>query len=127
MNSKSKLNRRQVLRLAGTGAVVAAGGSFARSDEKSRTTSNANDRVRLGVIGCGGMGTRHLEALAVNPHCEVAAVCDCFTPRYENAVAVVKKFSGKAPVGYQDFRRVLDRPDIDAILRPRPTTGIRSW
>ena len=66
------------------------------------------------------MGTRHLEALAVNPNCEVAAVCDCFTPRYENAVAVVKKFSGKAPDGYQDFRRVLDRPDIDAIFAPTP-------
>ena len=79
-----------------------------------------NDRIRLGVIGCGGMGTRHLEALAVNPHCEVAAVCDCFTPRYENAIAVVKKFSGKAPDGYQDFRRVLDRPDIDAIFAPTP-------
>ena len=78
------------------------------------------ERIRLGVVGCGGMGTRHLEALAVNPHCEVAAVCDCFTPRYENAVAVVKKFSGKAPAGYQDFRRVLDRPDIDAIFAPTP-------
>ena len=35
-------------------------------------------------------------------------------------IAVVKKFSGKAPEGYQDFRRVLDRPDIDAIFAPTP-------
>ena len=32
----------------------------------------------------------------------------------------MKKFSGKAPDGYQDFRRVLDRPDIDAIFAPTP-------
>ncbi len=97
MKSKSRINRRQVLKLAGTGAVVAAGGSLVRSETAPAASLGANDRIRLGVIGCGGMGTRHLEALAVNPHCEVAAVCDCFTPRYENAVAVVKKFSGKAP------------------------------
>ena len=33
---------------------------------------------------------------------------------------MVKKFSGKAPEGYQDFRRVLDRGDIDAIFAPTP-------
>lgn len=120
MNLKSTISRRQAMKLAGTGAFLAAGGSLVHPDRVSAASLGANDRIRLGVIGCGGMGTRHLEALAVNPHCEVAAVCDCFTPRYENAISVVKKFSGKAPIGYQDFRRVLDRPDIDAIFAPVP-------
>lgn len=87
---------------------------------KALARLGANERVRLGVIGCGGMGTRHLEALSVNPQCEVAVVCDCFRPRYENAIGVVEKLSGKAPTGYQDFRKLLDRQDIDGIFVVTP-------
>lgn len=118
MTSTPKINRREAIARAGWGAAVAAG-AFA-APRPARAKLGPSERVRLGVIGCGGMGTRHLEALAVNPNCEVAAVCDCFTPRYENAVGVVGKLSGKAPEGYQDFRRVLDRNDIDAIFAPSP-------
>src|SRR3954467_13523484 len=108
-----EISRRELIRL-GVAAVAAIPGA-ARAERLG-----PNERIRLGLIGCGGMGTRHLEALAGNPHCEVAAVCDCFKPRYENGIAVVKKFSGKAPDGYQDFRRVFDRGDIDAIFAPTP-------
>jgi predicted dehydrogenase len=117
--TSTTLNRRAALRRIGGLAAGAAGLALARP-RPALARLGANERIRLGVIGCGGMGTRHLEALAVNPHCEVAIVCDCFTQRYENAIAVVQKLSGKAPDGYQDFRRVLDRQDIDAIFAPTP-------
>jgi predicted dehydrogenase len=120
MTSRSKLSRREALRLAGAGAILAAARSWAGPSPALAARLGPNERIRLGVIGTGGMGTRHLEALAVNPQCEIAAVCDCFTPRYENGVKVVEKLSGKAPDGYQDFRRVLDRKDIDAIFAPTP-------
>jgi predicted dehydrogenase len=111
------LTRRQALaRSAGAVAAVAAAPALALA----RARVPASERVRIAIIGCGGMGTRHVEALAVNPHCEIVAVCDCFQPRFENAVGVVEKLSGKAPEGVQDFRRVLDRPDIDAIFAPTP-------
>jgi predicted dehydrogenase len=112
-------NRREVLKRLGGSAAAAAGLSLGYA-HPALARLGANERVRLGVIGNGGMGTRHLEALAVNPNCEVAVVSDCFTPRYENAVSVVQKLSGKAPVGYQDFRHVLDRKDIDAVFAPTP-------
>jgi predicted dehydrogenase len=115
MTAGKTLTRRAVV-----GRLAAAGGLIVLPGRRARAGVAANDRIRLAVIGCGGMGTRHLEALAVNPQCEVAAVCDCFTPRFENAIAVVEKLSGKAPTGFQDFRRVLDRPDIDAIFSPTP-------
>lgn len=79
-----------------------------------------HDKVRLAVIGNGGMGTRHLEALALNEQCTVAAVCDVAMSRFHNAMEVVERFSGKKPDGYQDFRHVLDRQDIDAILVATP-------
>jgi hypothetical protein len=120
MMRKSTISRRQATKLVATAAVLAAGKALAAPGMVWASRLQANDRIRLGVIVYGGMGTRHLEALSVNPHCDVAAVYDCFTPRYENAIAVVKRFSGKAPDGYHDFRRVLDRPDLDAIFAPTP-------
>src|SRR5262249_8498106 len=60
----------------------------------------------------------HIEALSINPNCTVAAVCDCFRPRYENAIGVVKKIGNYDTKGYQDFRQVLDRKNIDATLCP---------
>ena len=85
------VRRREFLK--GAGRTVFALGVVAPLLRPARALARlgANERVRLGVIGCGGMGTRHLEALSVNPQCEVAVVCDCFRPRYENAVGVVEK------------------------------------
>jgi predicted dehydrogenase len=99
---------------------VAAVGPAVLRPARAYARLGANEKIILGVIGTGGMGTRHLEALSVNPNCTVAAVCDVFRPRYENAIDVVGKLSGKAPKGYQDFRKVLDRKDIDAIFVPTP-------
>src|SRR5512135_145562 len=89
MTSNRRMSRREALKRAGTAAIVAAGGTLAHSMPARAAKPGANERIRLGLIGCGGMGTRHLEALAVNSLCEVAAVCDCFKPRYENGIAVV--------------------------------------
>jgi predicted dehydrogenase len=119
MTWTNTIHRRDALRRLG-GATAAASGLAFLGPQNALARLGANERVRLGVIGCGGMGTRHLEALAVNPKCEVVAVCDCFRPRYENAVGVVGKLAGKPPQGHQDFRRVLDRDDIDAIFAPSP-------
>lgn len=113
------MKRRDVLRMLGQGTAAVAGASLLKPQPASARLS-ANEKVTIAVIGCGGMGTRHIEALSVNPNCTIAAVCDCFRPRYENAIGVVGKLSGKAPEGYQDFRRVLERKDIDAIWVPTP-------
>jgi len=113
------MNRRTFLKYVGRSAAAAAGLSLA-GPRAGFARLGANEKIRVGMIGCGGMGTRHLEALAVNPNCTVAVVCDCFKPRYENAIGVIEKLAGNRPDGYQDFRRVLDRDDIDAIWVPTP-------
>jgi predicted dehydrogenase len=97
-----------------------AGAALTKPGRAYAARVGANDKVRVALIGCGGMGNRHLEALAVNPNCSLAAVCDVYTPRYEAAVEKVKALTGKKPDGYQDFRRVLERQDIDALFCPTP-------
>ncbi|MBI5092403.1 MAG: Gfo/Idh/MocA family oxidoreductase [Candidatus Hydrogenedentes bacterium] len=121
MAGTRNLSRRTFLGNLGKTVIGGAGIAALAPARKARAARvGTNEKVRIALIGCGGMGTRHLEALAVNPQCTLAAVCDVFTPRYEAAMKKVEEMSGKKPDGYQDFRRVLERDDIDAIFAPTP-------
>jgi predicted dehydrogenase len=82
----------------------------------SRAGTSPGEKVVVGLIGCGGMGNHHLRNLIARDDVEVAAVCDVFTPRYEQAAQLV----GGRCKGYQDYRYILDRNDIDAIWVATP-------
>ena len=82
-----QVSRRTFLRGAAGLTILTAAGS-ARSYA-------ANDRVRIGIVGCGGMGSRHIEALCVNPRVELAAVCDVYVPRHQKARRTVEEMTGK--------------------------------
>ena len=75
----------------------------------------ANDRIRIGGIGCGGRGKYLLgKALAVGG-CEVVAASDVYQPR-------IRQTQELAPgaKGYADYRELLDRGDIDAVMIGSP-------
>lgn len=72
----------------------------------------ANDRVRLGLIGCGGRGKQDLETFLKQPDAEAAVVCDLYDPFREKAVAM----TGGRAQGVTDFRRVLEEKGIDAVI-----------
>ena len=74
----------------------------------------ANERVVAALIGCGGRG-KGLLPIHGDPRCTLAAVCDCD----EKRVAEVQKRIEGSEV-YTDFRPILDRRDIDAILIATP-------
>ena len=109
------INRRTFFLTAG-----AATGSALLSRRARAHLVPPSERVRLGVIGCGGMGSRHIEALAENPQCELVALCDVAMSRFNKAQDKVEEMTGKRPDGYQDFYQVLDRQDIDAIFVVTP-------
>lgn len=70
-----------------------------------------SDIITRAVIGTGGMGMGH-----VTPYPQTLAVCDVDRTRLAAAVA---KAGGQCE-GYTDFRRVLDRQDIDTVHIPTP-------
>lgn len=75
----------------------------------------ANDRVRLALVGCGGRG-RYVAGFArENQHAEFVATADVYVPNAEKAAALLG-----AREAVQDFRRILDRNDIDAIVVATP-------
>ncbi|MBN1291628.1 MAG: Gfo/Idh/MocA family oxidoreductase [Candidatus Latescibacteria bacterium] len=77
----------------------------------------ANDRINYGVIGTGGRGTgllRELVNRSGEENIQVKAVCDVFQKRLTEAKDICKGD------GYMDYRKILDRNDIDAVLIAAP-------
>jgi len=87
-----------------------------------------NERISVGLIGIGMMGSGHLRRLANDPKCEVRAVCDVDRVRREtaqtaaDAIAARKTRSGerRSCKAHADFRELLARDDIDAVLIAAP-------
>ena len=79
-------------------------------------TAAANERIGIGIIGCGGMGRMDLTDFHKQPDVEIRAVCDVFRPAANQARQMT---SDRAEV-YSDFRRVLDRKDVDAVVIATP-------
>ena len=81
--------------------------------------NGANDRIRIGIIGCGGQAGGHLrELLAVKEqdNIEIAAVCDVFTKRAEK----FKETAGGGPKTYKDYRSLLADKSVDYVLIATP-------
>jgi predicted dehydrogenase len=77
----------------------------------------ANDRPGVGLIGCGGMG-RGDGANAIR-FGELLAVCDVDRGHSEQAAKQLAR-EGKAPAIYEDFRKLLERDDIQVIVAATP-------
>ena len=89
--------------------------TFLATASSAAQVRGANDRVRLALVGCGGRG-RYVAGFAKeNPHAQYLATADVYLT---NAEMAAKQLG--APAAVQDFRRLLDRKDIDAIIVGTP-------
>src|SRR5690242_13285760 len=93
-----------------TGTLRATGAATLLAPAAQRALG-ANDRVVVGLIGCGGRGRYVAELMRESPGVEYAAAADVYLPNAEQA----RQWAGPKAQAYQDFRRLLDRKDIDAI------------
>jgi hypothetical protein len=88
----------------------------------------ANDRIRIGHIGVGGQGSGHVGAMVGNPATQVMAVCDPFQSKREAAkkraddhyAEQLGKGTYKGCDAYSDFRELVTRDDIDAVVIASP-------
>ena len=79
-----------------------------------------SDRINLGFIGLGGMGTGRLKGFLRHPDVNVVALCDLDAGHLAQAGAIVKDSRGQAPTAHTDFRRLLDSKEIDAVCIATP-------
>lgn len=110
--SGDTISRRDFLKdsaLAGAGAAVFGGLAPARA-------LGANDKIRLALLGAGQRGRYDMSLFQKDPSVEVVAVCDVYEPHREAAL----KLAGPAATAHRDYREVLDRKDVDAVLIGSP-------
>jgi predicted dehydrogenase len=120
MPVKTENSRRRFLQQIGSVGLLAASPvtDFARAEKSeeriirySRKIS-PNDKVRVGVIGFGIQGHMDLATALKVQGVELAAVCDLYTGRLENA----KELYGKDLFTTKNYHELLDRKDVDAII-----------
>ena len=78
-------------------------------------------RVTVGIIGLGDRGGQHVQEFTRIGSAEILAVCDPFRSSGEQAKNTVNAWTGRKDcVAYQDFRHILERQDIDAVVIASP-------
>jgi len=120
MHKTKRINRRGFVR--GTAAATMAApwfvpGSVLGADEGTA----ASERIVMGAIGTGGRGTGDMRGLMGRREVQMVAVCDPAPDHRENAKATVDKHYGNSDcAAYNDFREVVNREDIDAVMIGTP-------
>ncbi|MEM1108592.1 MAG: Gfo/Idh/MocA family oxidoreductase [Planctomycetota bacterium] len=114
------MKRREFLQKSGFALGAAAAPCFIASPARGQAAPS--NKVALGFIGMGpqGVGT-NLKGLINYPNTHIVAVCDCKLSRARDAKKLVdEKYGNTDCAVFQDFREVIGRDDIDAVVISTP-------
>jgi predicted dehydrogenase len=133
--SRHKITRRNFLKSSTKTAASVGLGLNIIGVPAVRSVLGANGKIRIGFIGLGNRGTQLLRAFLAQPDIEIAALCDVYEPYLARDYSKVDKklldslgdrvpkMTEKLPADvqrYKDFRHLLDRKDIDAVVISTP-------
>jgi hypothetical protein len=116
---KQATTRRQFLQAAGAaaaGPILITGTALGGNGRPA-----ASERITMATIGCGGQGTGDMQGFMGFPEVQMVAVCDP-VPQHRNRARdiVNRRYNNNDCRAYNDFRDVLARDDIDAVLIGTP-------
>jgi len=116
VSQETTLARRDFLK-----RVAAGGAAFSLPAILTRPVFGADapsNRINVGQIGCGNIGSNyHIRYLGGMSDVRIVAVADAYKSRRESAAARLNKQYGEGTVtAYADFREILARPDVDAVI-----------
>ena len=118
MNDR-RTSRRQFLKAAG--AAVAAPAIIKASALGADGQTPPSERIVMATIGTGGQGTGNMRGFMGFQQVRMAAVCDPVPDHRERAKNTVnERYSNQDCKAYNDFREVLARDDIDAVMIGTP-------
>ena len=115
-----ELNRRTFLKAAGaaSAATMLAANLYELADAQAEPAAPvaANDHIQLALIGAGGQGQYDTGQAVQVPGVKLVAVADCYDGRLEHC----KEVWGRDVFTARDYREVLARPDVDAVIIATP-------
>jgi len=116
----SKLDRRKFLSLSAGGL---AGAAFTRPASMMARVPGANDRIRVGIIGCGNRANSLIESMASfakEENFEFVAVCDVWKVNLERTIQNISKLTGSNVEIFPRYDDLLNSPEIDAVMITTP-------
>ena len=120
MNRSTKQTRRTFLGTVAAGVTVAASSrgvvALSRQAGASPRRIGANDKIQVALIGAGGMGTEDARTAVTVEGVKLVAACDLYDGRVANA----RKLFGQDIFTTRDYREILARPDVDAVIIGTP-------
>lgn len=115
MTTKINQSRRKFLKTTGIGLLGFPAISHAFSGVAP------SDKIRVAHVGTGNMGGSHIRWFAAFPDVETVALCDVDKLHLEGAGKLLQSLKSSAkPDLYSDFRRIIDRKDIDVVTCATP-------
>ena len=119
--AESKISRRGFLR----DGVVAGAAGWALSHGTAASYARilgANERINIGLIGCGGRG-RYIVANMIKPakaETALVAICDIWKHRRDTYFGEAENDMGLKTPAYGDYRKLLEHPGLDAVVIATP-------
>lgn len=96
--------------------IAKAAEDYTQTESLSRKYQSPNDTLQIALIGAGGMGNGDAQTATSIPGVKLVAACDLYDGRLEYA----KKKYGNDIFTTKDYREVLNRKDIDAVIIATP-------
>lgn len=116
---RSKTSRREFLSIATSASLAAGASTILRAERpgaQAASPTSAADRVRLATIGMGIQGLNDTRTALEVPGVELTAVADVYQGRLDRT----HELFGADVFTSRDYRAVIDRPDVDAVLIATP-------
>jgi predicted dehydrogenase len=105
-------NRRQFLGTVGAATTISIlPGNFSKA---------SNETIKVGVMGLGGRGRFLTERFVQRPDVDVIYLCDVDKSKFSYGREIVAEYQDKQPRLTQDFRDILNDPEVDAIISATP-------
>ena len=103
-----QITRREALSTASVGLAIRA------------SAASPNNQIGASVIGVGGMGHGHIERLLIREDVRIVSICDVDQANAERAGQTVNRTRDDKPDLVEDFRRVLEDKNVDAVIVATP-------
>ena len=114
------LTRRSFLKKSSAAVALGMAHSLFVPDSVAASKISANDKIRVALIGCRSMGWADLSDFMRHPEVDCVALCDVDRNILQNRAAEIEKSRSKRPDVYGDYRKLLERKDIDIVIIGTP-------
>ncbi len=113
---QQKSSRRDFVKKLGSGVAL----GLTAANYRALAGESPNEKIIVGCIGVGGMGTNRLRGFMRHDDVSIAAICDVDSGHLNRGLNEAEKRKGKKPKGFRDFRQLLELNEIDAVTVVTP-------